>query len=128
METIYVDTSVFGGKFDDEFGYWTQKFFDQAVANNVKLLKSDVVDDELIGAPEFVHKFVDTLPDKIIQHIELSEEAIFLGEQYIKEEVVGKASKADCFHIAIVTLQKVDLLVGGFAKPLFCPPSALSQK
>jgi len=27
MKTIYVDTSVFGGKFDEEFGYWTQIFF-----------------------------------------------------------------------------------------------------
>jgi len=56
MKTIYVDTSVFGGKFDKEFGYWTQKFFDQVIAGNIKLLKSDVVDDELIGAPEFVHE------------------------------------------------------------------------
>ncbi|MEX0823631.1 MAG: hypothetical protein WD008_04535, partial [Balneolaceae bacterium] len=111
MKIIYVDTSVFGGKFDEEFGYWTQKFFDQVIADNIKLLKSDVVDDELRGAPDFVHKFVNSLPDKIIQHIELSEEAIFLGEQYIKEEIVGKASRADCFHIAIATLQKVDLLV-----------------
>ena len=57
MKTINVDTFVFGGKFDEEFGYWTQKFFDQVIADNVKLLKSDVVDDELTGAPEFVHKF-----------------------------------------------------------------------
>lgn len=27
------------------------------------------------------------------------------------ENVVGKAIKADCFHIAIATIQKVDLLV-----------------
>ena len=111
MKTIYVDTSVFGGKFDDEFGYWTQKFFDQVIADNIRLLKSDVVVDELIGAPKFVHDFVDSLPAKIIQHIDLSEEAILLGELYIKEKVVGKASRADCFHIAIATLQKVDLLV-----------------
>jgi hypothetical protein len=39
MKTIYVDTSVFGGKFDKEFGYWTQKFFDQVIADNIKLLK-----------------------------------------------------------------------------------------
>jgi len=111
MKTIYVDTSVFGGKFDEEFGYWTQKFFDQVVKDNIKLLKSDVVDDELTGSPEFVRKFVNSLPEKNIQHIELSEEAIWLAEQYITENVVGKASRADCFHIAIATLQKVDLLV-----------------
>ncbi|MCC5908328.1 MAG: hypothetical protein JJU13_19080 [Balneolaceae bacterium] len=80
MKTIYVDTSVFGGTFDEEFGYWTQRFFEQVIASNIKLLKSDVVDDELTGAPEFVLDFVDSLPDKIIQHIDLSEDAIFLGE------------------------------------------------
>lgn len=111
MRIIYVDTSVFGGKFDEEFGFWTQKFFDQVINNNIKLLKSDVVDDELTGSPDFVREFVDSLPKNIIQKIELSEEAIGLAEQYIIENVVGKASKADCFHIAIATIQKVDLLV-----------------
>lgn len=51
MKTIYVDTSVFVGKFDEEFGYWTQKIFDRAIQGNVKLLKSDVFDDELSGSP-----------------------------------------------------------------------------
>jgi len=32
MKTIYVDTSVFGGKFDEEFGYWTQIFLEQVIA------------------------------------------------------------------------------------------------
>ncbi|MFH5833266.1 hypothetical protein [Halalkalibaculum sp. DA384] len=73
MKTIYVDTSVLGGKFDEEFGYWTQKFFDQVITDNVQLLKSDVVDDELTGAPGFVREFVNSPPGKVIQHIELSE-------------------------------------------------------
>ena len=111
MKTIYVDTSVFGGKFDEEFGYWTKKFFDKVIANNVKLLKSDVVDDELAGSPKFVLDFVDSLPNQIIQQTDLSEEGVWLAEQYVKEEVVGKASLADCFHIAIATIHKVDLLV-----------------
>jgi hypothetical protein len=34
-----------------------------------------------------------------------------LAEQYITEKVVGQANRADCFHIAIATIQKVDLLV-----------------
>ena len=111
MRTIYVDTSVFGGKFDVEFGYWTEKFFDRATQGNIMLLKSDVVDDELTGSPQFVREFIDSLPSSIIQHIELSEEAIWLAEQYITEKVVGEFSRADCFHIAIATIQKVDLLV-----------------
>lgn len=111
MKAIYVDTSVFGGKFDEEFGFWTQRFFDQVIEDNIKLLKSNVVEDELIGAPKIVQDFVDSLPNRIIKQIELTEEAILLGEQYIKEAVVGKASKADCYRIAIATIQKADLLV-----------------
>lgn len=111
MQAIYVDTSVFGGKFDEEFGFWTQRFFDQVIEDNIKLLKSNVVEDELIGAPKIVQDFVDSLPNRIIKQIELTEEAILLGEQYIKEAVVGKASKADCYRIAIATIQKADLLV-----------------
>ena len=66
MTTIYVDTSVFGGKFDEEFGYWTQRFFDRALQGNIILLKSDVVDDELAGSPKFVREFVDSLPGSMI--------------------------------------------------------------
>jgi len=46
------------------------------------------VNDELAGLPEFVRDFVNSVPGKNIQHIELTEEAIWLGGQYIKEEVV----------------------------------------
>lgn len=34
-----------------------------------------------------------------------------MDEQYIEEKVVGRASRADCFHIAFATLYKADLLV-----------------
>ena len=111
MTTIYVDTSVFGGKFDEEFGYWTQWFFDRALQGDIILLKSDVVDDELAGSPKFVRECVDSVPGTIIQHVELTEETIFLADQYIFEKVAGESSRADCFHVAIATIQKIDLLV-----------------
>ncbi|OQX76004.1 MAG: hypothetical protein B6D64_10665 [Bacteroidetes bacterium 4484_276] len=34
-----------------------------------------------------------------------------LAEQYIKEGVVGITSRADCFHIALATLNNADVLV-----------------
>jgi len=97
MKTIYVDTSVFGGKFDEEFGYWTQKFFDQVIKNNIKLLKSDVVDDELTGSPQFVQKFFNSLPGRNIQHIDLSEESILLAEQYIQKTWLVKPAELIVF-------------------------------
>jgi hypothetical protein len=111
MKFIYVDTSVFGGKFDIEFEYWTNKFFNQLKESNVKILRSNVVADELIGSPEKVQNFVHSLPEEIFQDISLSKDAIKLAGKYIEECVVGKSSKADCFHIAMSTIQKADLLV-----------------
>lgn len=111
MKTIYVDTSVFGGKFDNEFGYWTKLFFDKVFEKDLTLIFSDVVDDELINSPQEVKDFVATIPEKHLQRTELTEEAVLLANKYIEENVVGKSSRADCFHIAIATTLKADILV-----------------
>ncbi len=44
------------------------------------------------------------------ERIELTEEAILLANTYIKEKVVGKTSIEDCRHIAMATINKVDVL------------------
>ena len=111
MRTFYVDTSVFGGKFDEEFAFWTNKFFERVFQSDVILLYSDVIDDELAAAPRQVTRFVKSIPDDRLQNIYLNEEAVALAEKYIFEHVVGPSSIADCFHIAIATIQKADLLV-----------------
>ena len=46
-----------------------------------------------------------------IHRVELTEEAKILADQYIAEQVVGATSKADCQHIAMATINKVDVLV-----------------
>ena len=111
MKTIYIDTSVFGGKFDIEFQYWTERFFKKVLSSNIKLIYSDVAEDELINAPQKVKDFVETIPKKNLLKTRLSKEAIILAEKYLEEKVVGKSSRADCYHIAIATILKADILV-----------------
>ncbi|CAD5278283.1 MULTISPECIES: PIN domain protein [unclassified Imperialibacter] len=110
MKTIYIDTSVFGGKFDAEFELWTDLFFKKAIDSQIKLIYSDVAEDELSGAPENVRNFVKSLPEKSLLRVELSEEAILLAEKYLEKKVVGETSRADCYHIAIATVLKADIL------------------
>ncbi len=43
--------------------------------------------------------------------IELTDDAINLALEYIKENVVGQTSYDDCLHIAIATVSRLDLLV-----------------
>ena len=58
-----------------------------------------------------VRDFLATLPTRQIESIRLTPEATRLADQYITAKVVGQTSRADCQHIAIATLAKVDVLV-----------------
>ena len=111
MKTIYVDTSVFGGKFDAEFELWTDLFFKKVLGSELKLIFSDVAEEELQNAPQTVKDFVKSLPEKNLIRTELTEEAILLAEKYLDGKVVGKTSRTDCYHIAIATILKADILV-----------------
>ena len=44
------------------------------------------------------------------ERVKLTEEAVQLADTYIREKVVGKTSLEDCRHIALATINKVDVL------------------
>lgn len=64
-----------------------------------------------MNAPEQVKQLLNNIPKNFIKRIELTEEAVKLADAYISEKVVGKTSREDCFHIALATINKVDILV-----------------
>jgi predicted nucleic acid-binding protein len=109
-QKIYIDTSVVGGYFDEEFKEPTVKLFERLENNEIIFVVSDLLDLELLNAPlqvrELLLKFS---PDKF-QRVELTEEALKLADTYIEEKVVGKTSLEDCRHIALATINKVDVL------------------
>ena len=45
-----------------------------------------------------------------MKNVELTEEVENLALKYIEEKVVGKTSLADCQHIALATINNVDVL------------------
>ena len=107
---IYIDTSVIGGYFDEEFKEATIKLFERLENNEVIFVVSDLLDLELINAPQQVRDHLSKYsPDKF-QRIELTEEVVKLADTYIEEKVVGKTSMEDCRHIALATINKVDVL------------------
>ncbi len=108
---IYIDTSVIGGYFDEEFEEYSKKFFDKVKETNSIILLSDVALDEIADAPSRVQDFARSISSKNIERVSLDEESRELALRYIAEKVVGETSLADCFHIAIATLNKADLLV-----------------
>jgi hypothetical protein len=65
----------------------------------------------LTGAPDKVRNYLKRLTSKQKEFVEITQEAINLADMYIREKVVGKTSRADCIHIALATIHKVDILV-----------------
>ena len=109
-QRIYIDTSVVGGYFDEEFSEATQELFKRLESNEIVFVVSDLLDLELIGAPLKVQELLDGFsPDKF-ERIQLTEEAIKLADTYVAEKVVGKTSLEDCRHIALATINRVDVL------------------
>lgn len=108
---IYIDTSVVGGFYDKEFEVATKEFFAEVEKGAFTLVISELLEAELLRAPEQVRNHLTKYSKKYLEKVELTEEATELADRYIAEQVVGKTSKADCQHIAIATLNKVDVLV-----------------
>jgi predicted nucleic acid-binding protein len=109
-QRIYIDTSVVGGYFDDEFKEATFALFQRLINGEVVFVVSDLLDLELIKAPSYVRELLDNYSVDKFERVELIEEAINLANIYVEEKVVGKTSLEDCRHIALATINKVDVL------------------
>ncbi len=109
-QRIYIDTSVVGGYFDEEFKEATTKLFDRLRNNEIKFVISDLLDLELLNAPLQVKEHLLQFSADKFERVELTEEAVLLADKYIEEKVVGKTSLEDCRHIALATVNKVDVL------------------
>jgi predicted nucleic acid-binding protein len=107
---IYIDTSVIGGYFDQEFESETKELFEKVLNEEYHLVLSDITGRELLGAPEQVKTLIKDL-GLSYEIIETSTEVNALAEEYLLEKVVGETSKDDCLHIAIATINRIDILV-----------------
>ena len=108
---LYIDTSVFGGHFDDEFAEHTIPLFERIQAREFHILFSTVTQDELEKALGKVKELVKSIHIDVTSFIEIDEEAVSLATEYISENVVGQTSFADCLHIALATIHRADFLV-----------------
>ena len=109
-QRIYIDTSVVGGYYDEEFKEETIKLFERLENNEITFVVSDLLDLELLNAPPNVKEHLLQYPADKFERVDLTEEAIQLADAYISERVVGKSSLEDCRHIALATINKVDVL------------------
>jgi len=108
---IYVDTSVFGGCFDEGFEDASNALFDNIRSGKFILVISDTTRRELGKAPEKVRKLLVSLPSENIEKVIQTEEVFELRDAYLEAGVVGPASFEDAEHIATASVHFVDFVV-----------------
>jgi hypothetical protein len=109
-QRIYIYTSVVVGFFDDEFKEATTGLFQRLERKEIIFIISDLLDLELIDAPERVRLLLQKYSLDNFERVHLTPEALKLAETYVSEKVVGKTSIEDCRHIALATISRVDVL------------------
>jgi len=110
-QRIYIDTSIVGGFFDKEFEKETKLLFQKLENKEIIFVISDLLFDELEEAPSNVKQLLKNYDKNLLEEIVSTDEVRELANKYIAENVVGKTSLDDCKHIALATINKVDILV-----------------
>jgi len=108
---IYIDTSVIGGCLDKEFQNASMELIDKFKRGEMIVVISELTTLELKDAPQEVQNILKEIPERNIEYVELTEEAVNLAGKYITEGVIGRGKLVDAEHIAIATINRVDVLV-----------------
>jgi len=108
---IYVDTSVFGGCFDEEFAKDSNEFIRTTIRRRDVILLTELIKLEIEDAPPVVRNLYRSLSPTIIENVNLTKEVLELRDQYIKAKIVGLKAITDATHIAAATVFKADVLV-----------------
>lgn len=108
---VYIDTSVYGGLHDEEFAVPTKVFFESIKDQCSVILASQIIIDELDGAPEAVRDSFQDRTAGTFEEIPITTEVEELAQAYVDAEILGEASFADAIHVAAATVARADVIV-----------------
>lgn len=109
-QRIYLDTSVIGGCFDQEFKVWSNALIKDIQHGLFDGVTSEVVKAEITDAPQAVQdKFVEFLSVQP-ELLKLDTEALSLVDIYIQQQILSVRFRNDMLHIALATIADVDIL------------------
>ncbi len=108
---IYIDTSIVGGCLDKEFASESRALLDMAREGKIILLVSDLLLEEIEGAPSDVKAVLSSLTAGSIERITDSNESDELALKYLAEEILTPKSDADARHVALATVSGAEMIV-----------------
>lgn len=110
VPVLYIDTSILGGYFDNEWEDATHELWRQMNLGHWKFVCSDVTQAEIQGAPDRVRElFANTFPPECL--LQSDREVDELAESYIAHKVVPPKYEDDARHVASCTVAGVQLLI-----------------
>ncbi len=108
---IYLDTSVVGGCFDEEF-----RDASLALMNFIRLgiyigLISSITTEELRPAPQHVRDLLADMDQEQLIYLPDSDEVADLAAEYMKAGIVTPTYRNDATHVAFATVHDADVIV-----------------
>lgn len=107
---VFIDTSVFGGCFDEGFDKASIKFFEEVKSGRFSVVVSPRIVLEVNRARAEVQQVLSGLKGHV-EIVRLHDEMTELRNAYLDEGVLGEASADDAEHIAVASVANVDLLI-----------------
>lgn len=108
--SVYADTSVYGGVFDDEFAKPSRAFFERIREGRFRLVVSALVEDELAEAPAEVHDWFGQFRVGAAA-VPVTAEALTLRQAYLDAGIVTPKFIDDALHVALATVARCGLIV-----------------
>lgn len=109
---LYLDTSVIGGYFDEEFAEVSKRLFGLLQARIYKACLSDITLLELLKAPEpLVEHIEDLLESFESEELKESAESLSLARAYVESGVLPSKCLDDARHVSLATCEKVDYIL-----------------
>ena len=108
---VYLDTSVIGGCCDDEFREYSNQLLEEFGKGLFQAVVSELTDVEIARAPDEVVKIYQKLMEIGCEVLEITDDGERLADKYLSRKIVTPQYRNDALHIAIATINNIDILV-----------------
>jgi hypothetical protein len=110
-QRIYIDTSVLGGCFDDEFAKWSNGLIKDFRLGNLAPVISDILEAEATDAPAHVRGVLADLVASGAERVVADDDVVALADLYLSRGVLTPKYYDDGLHVGLATVSGVDAIV-----------------